>query len=493
MSNIDYNDLDGGSVVSRRSAGVGRTIGIAAIGFALAGGLIWINWPRGPANQDSTAGNEVFETSQFSPRGLPETAPETPKPETIVIPDPATPAPQQSADVNQTVAPGVDLEEQRRLLEQQMREQEAARRAEEDARRREEEARLAEEARKKQEAEEKALWERLRSNQLIMDAGETETAGGASAAIAADGQLIPVPGADSDPNKAFLAQAEVSRNAMATATRNNRTDALIPEGTMIRGFLETAINTDLPGMVRAVVREDVYSLDGRRVLIPKGARLTGEYKSGLARGQTRVFIVWNRMIRSDGISVNIGSPGADSLGRAGMGGRVDKHWWERFGSAIMLSMVGGAAEYLAALGDDDSNDQQTQTITRVDPTTGAVSTITVEPGQSNSDARAIGIERASSTLNELATEAFKDSKNIPPTIYVDQGSPIVVFVRRDLDFSQLYADPVQEELARLKRGGKPRQPIDPAPLYMTPKDNWYPDASKSADWYPPAPGRGITK
>ncbi|WP_292307622.1 TrbI/VirB10 family protein, partial [Mesorhizobium sp.] len=214
-----------------------------------------------------------------------------------------------------------------------------------EARRREEEARLAEEERKRKEQQEKELWERLRSNQIIIDGDQEAPAGEAAASIAGDGQLVPVPGADLDPNKAFLAQAEVSRNATATATKNNRTDALIAEGTMIRGFLETAINTDLPGMVRAVVREDVYSLDGRRVLIPKGSRLTGEYKSGIARGQTRVFIVWNRMIRSDGVSVNIASPGADSLGRGGMAGRVDRHWLERFGSAIVLSIVGGAAEY----------------------------------------------------------------------------------------------------------------------------------------------------
>ncbi|TIQ00556.1 MAG: TrbI/VirB10 family protein [Mesorhizobium sp.] len=244
---------------------------------------------------------------------------------------------------------------------------------------------------------------------------------------------------------------------------------------MIRGFLETAINTDLPGMVRAVVREDVYSLDGRRVLIPKGSRLTGEYKSGIARGQTRVFIVWNRMIRSDGVSVNIGSPGADSLGRGGMAGRVDRHWLERFGSAIVLSIVGGAAEYLSALADASGGRRQ-ETITRVDPVTGEVTTITIDPERTEEEARQIAIERSASTMTELAKEAFEDSRNIPPTIYVDQGTSVIVFVRRDLDFSELYADPVQQELARLKRGGKPRVAIDPVPLYMTPKDNWFPAA-----------------
>ncbi|MER8953319.1 type IV secretion system protein VirB10 [Mesorhizobium sp. M0833] len=476
MSNIDYHELDGGSPVARRSAGLGTKLGIAAIGLLLAGGLLYINWPSGPSDRNATSNeDEAFETSTFQPRELATPVTALPPQDQIVIPPPQTPPPQQSADVDQTVAPGLDLEEQRRLLEQQMREAEARRLAEEDARRREEEARLAEEARKRKEQEEKELWERLRSNQIVTDGEQDAPAGEAGAAIAGDGQLVPVPGADLDPNKAFLAQAEVSRNAKATATKNYRTDAVIAEGTMIRGFLETAINTDLPGMVRAVVREDVYSLDGRRVLIPKGSRLTGEYKSGIARGQTRVFIVWNRMIRSDGVSVNIGSPGADNLGRGGMAGRVDRHWLERFGSAIVLSIVGGAAEYLSALADPNGGQRQ-ETITRVDPITGEVTTITIDPERTEEEARQIAIERSASTMTELAKEAFEDSRNIPPTIYVDQGTSVIVFVRRDLDFSELYADPVQQELARLKRGGRPRVAIDPVPLYMTPKDNWFPAA-----------------
>src|SRR5690606_10417270 len=245
-----------------------------------------------------------------------------------------------------------------------------------------------------------------------------------------------------------------SSRGMAKARVFRRTDAMIAEGTMIRGFLETAINTDLPGMVRAVVREDVYSLDGRRILIPKGSRLTGEYRSGLARGQKRVFIVWNRVIRSDGVSVAIESPGADSLGRGGLGGRVDTHWLERYGNAIMLSVVGGVSEYLSSLADDNDGSQQRQ-VTTVDPVTGQSITVTYGGNGSRRDARSIAFDKSSTARQQLAQEAFRDSQNIPPTIYVDQGTPVVVFVRRDLDFSALYADPVQEELARLKRGGRP--------------------------------------
>ncbi|MFX4581744.1 TrbI/VirB10 family protein, partial [Acinetobacter baumannii] len=81
---------------------------------------------------------------------------------------------------------------------------------------------------------------------------------------------------------------------VSRATKNNRIDALVAQGTFIRGVLETAVQSDLPGMVRATVTENVWSFDGRRVLIPAGSRLIGEYKSGIAQGQTRVFVVWTR-------------------------------------------------------------------------------------------------------------------------------------------------------------------------------------------------------
>ncbi|MFW8584645.1 TrbI/VirB10 family protein [Rhizobium beringeri] len=128
-----------------------------------------------------------------------------------------------------------------------------------------------------------------------------------------------------------------------TASRNDRIDALIPQGALIRGVLETAIQSDLPGMVRAVISTDVCSFDGRRILLPKGTMLTGEYKSGMARGQTRVLIVWTRALRSDGTSVALGSYGTDDLGRSGLTGFVDKHYLERFGAAAVLSMVGGVS------------------------------------------------------------------------------------------------------------------------------------------------------
>jgi type IV secretion system protein VirB10 len=139
-------------------------------------------------------------------------------------------------------------------------------------------------------------------------------------------------------------------------------------------------------MVRAVTSEDVRSLDGRRVIVPAGSRLIGEYKSGLANGQTRVFIVWTRILRSDGVSVQLGSYGTDDLGRSGLTGEVDKHYFERFGAAIMLSVIEGGAQYIGNLGTNQSNNQQTSTST-FDPATGLTTTTTTSPNQNDQYAR----------------------------------------------------------------------------------------------------------
>ena len=173
---------------------------------------------------------------------------------------------------------------------------------------------------------------------------------------------------------------------------------MVAQGTIIPAVLETALNSDLPGYARALVSQDVRSFDGRHVLIPRGSRLIGEYKSALQTGQTRAFIIWTRVLRPDGLSVQLGSPVTDQLGQAGLAGKVDRHFMERYGSAMLLSVVGGAA---SALG-----------------------------GGSNT--LVIG---TSTEATSAASVALQNQMKIPPTIRVPQGSPIQVFVARDLDFS----------------------------------------------------------
>lgn len=254
-------------------------------------------------------------------------------------------------------------------------------------------------------------------------------------------------------NDQFLASLSGKTAETAKAEKNPRIDALVPQGTILQGVLETAVQTDLPGMVRAITTDDVWSFDGRRILVPSGTRVIGEYNAGLAQGQTRAFIVWTRLLRSDGVSINLGSIGTDELGRSGMNGDVNRHVFERYGSAILLSAISAGGQILASTDTSSSLNTGPVTTTYVDPKTNEIRTVTTRPHVDiGSNMAAKGAAVAAQTFAQVAGEALKGSLNIPPTITINQGTPVAIFVRRDLDFSDLYPDPVREKLRELKRG-----------------------------------------
>jgi type IV secretion system protein VirB10 len=198
-------------------------------------------------------------------------------------------------------------------------------------------------------------------------------------------------------NERFAAQVGEGQIPVATAQAMSNPSSTVTQGTLISAVLETAIDTDLPGYVRALVSQDVKSFDGSTVLIPRSSRLIGQYKSGLAAGQTRAYIIWSRLIRPDGASVALASPAVEYGGTSGLSGKVDGHFMKRFGSAVLLSVVGG----LGAIG------------------SGGTSVVLSSGGQS-----AAGVA------------ASRDAQ-IPPTIRVAQGQPIRIFTARDLDFSSV--------------------------------------------------------
>jgi len=176
---------------------------------------------------------------------------------------------------------------------------------------------------------------------------------------------------------------------------------LIPQGTTIPAVLETALDSDLPGYARAVVSRDVRGFDGSTILIPRGSRVIGEYRSAVSQGQTRAFVIWTRILRPDGASIMIGSGGGDPLGRAGLAGKVDTHFFEEFSGAVLLTALSAGASAAA----------------------GAPSTEVV-----------IGSGASGATGGIAAPFAAFAPVNIPPTIKVAQGTPILIFVQRDLDF-----------------------------------------------------------
>jgi type IV secretion system protein VirB10 len=308
-------------------------------------------------------------------------------------------------------------------------------------------SREAELERQRKEEEAKRL-ARIRSPMLVVNEKTGSPSVDGAAKIAAGGK-------EEDSNRRFLNDAE-GAVLTAHAQQIKRIDALVPQGYMIKGVLETAIQSDLPGMVRASTSEDVYSFDGRRVLIPKGTMLTGEYRSGILRGQTRVFVVWTRMLRADGVSLMLGSYGTDQLGRSGLTGDVDNHFLQRFGGAALLTITGGVAQFVAAVG-NLQNSQPTQFV--LDPTTNTLVPISaVTQNQIVANGGQIAAQSMSQGITKMAEMALSNDINIPPTINVDQGTQIIVFVKRDLDFSDLYPDPVKEALYELRHPGKARRP-----------------------------------
>lgn len=364
-------------------------LGLAAGYLVLAG--------RQPPVRDMLDGDEEFTTTTFRPpsfvrEGEPE--PEPPAPEVVQIPPPPPPPPAEEVDTTEFEVPPPPVPGAPPPP------QEAA------------------------EPPAEEFPERFRSKLVVID----------NAASGADGSLTGgeeegLTVAGEDRSSKFLAAASSIGDRSAKARKIERIDALVPEGTLIPGILETAIVSDLPGQVRAIVSQDVYSFDGRRILIPTGTRLIGEYQSEITRGQTRIFVVWTRMLRDDGVTVRLNSIGADSLGRAGLTGRVDKKFRERFGAAILLSIVGAGASYLTGYGSEaaagDNDDAQ--------------------------NAEELARETLAQTFSDMANQALGDSLRIPPTISVSQGERIFVFVRQDLDFSAMYEDPVTEALREIRR------------------------------------------
>jgi type IV secretion system protein VirB10 len=182
--------------------------------------------------------------------------------------------------------------------------------------------------------------------------------------------------------------------AQARAMTNPSTT--VTEGTLIPAVLETAINTDVPGYVRAVVSQDVRSFDGKRVLVPRSSRLIGQYQAGVEQGQRRAYVVWTRLIRPDGASINIASPAVGFDGTTGLEGDVNSHFLKRFGSGLLFSVIGG----LGALA------------------TGGVGGVIVAGG-----------------AQSAANTSVQSQGQISPTIRVRAGEPIKIFTARDLDFS----------------------------------------------------------
>lgn len=200
--------------------------------------------------------------------------------------------------------------------------------------------------------------------------------------------------------RAGASSAQITR-AQVIANPSNT----IAQGTQLEASLVTAISSDLPGPVVAVVSRDVWSMDMAQVLIPRGSKLYGRYSADVEQGQRRVLIAWDRVITTNGQSAQLEAYGTDRIGRSGMTGKVNNHTLSRFGAAAAVSIIGALPSLLAAGIEEDRN--------------GGVRDSTYSNvGQS---------------VTEPLSEAMSGPLNRAPTISVHQGAVVMVWINADLE------------------------------------------------------------
>jgi type IV secretion system protein VirB10 len=189
----------------------------------------------------------------------------------------------------------------------------------------------------------------------------------------------------------------------------------IKAGWLIPAVLESGINSDLPGQVCARVRENVYDTrTGKYLLIPQGTKACGVYDSQVAMGQTRILLVWNRLIFEDGSSISLqGMPGADQAGYAGFDGDVDNHYMRIFGNAILMTIISAGAQL--------SQPQQS-------------ANTNTAPSSGQTMAGALGQQ-----LGQVGTAMTQRNMQIQPTIKQAPGYRFNIMVTRDVVFPGAYS------------------------------------------------------
>ena len=199
-----------------------------------------------------------------------------------------------------------------------------------------------------------------------------------------------------------------SNNEPVNAGRLADRNFILPKGKAIDCILETAVVSSVAGMTTCVVTENIYSDNGKVVLIEKGTQATGEYAStSLKNGQDRLFVVWDRLRTPNGITINLNSPGTDGLGASGLPGYVDNHWGQRIGAALLLSFIQDAVGYAVAR-------------------------------DASGTAGTVVYGNTTATGNKLAEKVLENTINIAPTLYKNHGESISIRVARDLNFAPVY-------------------------------------------------------
>ncbi|MES3022784.1 MAG: TrbI/VirB10 family protein [Pseudomonadota bacterium] len=199
----------------------------------------------------------------------------------------------------------------------------------------------------------------------------------------------------------------VSTSAAGTsASRIANQHMTLIKGTSITCSLDTAIQTDQMGLTTCLTDYPVYSMDGKVVLLERGTKIDGEYSRAMARGMKSIFILWTRAVTPTGVVVDLASPGTDPLGRAGLAGEVDTKFWERYGGALMFSVLQDGVAIATARG-SGGNTQ-------------------------------INLGNTQATGTTAAGEILRQNSDIMPSMSMPQGTRVGITSARDLDFSGVY-------------------------------------------------------
>jgi type IV secretion system protein VirB10 len=225
--------------------------------------------------------------------------------------------------------------------------------------------------------------------------------------------LATMPGAQQGAPQAAAGKDDGNKVSIAQYLRNP--DALLVRGTYIRCVLETRIITDVDGYTSCIVTEPVYSINGRKLLLPKGSKALGRYQ-GEPKGP-RVAVVWDRITTPSGLDVMLEGPGIDNLGGAGHPGDYNGHWFSKMSSALMISIISDAFKYAAA-----ENGPETTSIT-------PGGFVAVQPFESNT----------AKTMEQLASQALSKAMARPATVTINQCTVLNIYVAQDVDFSGVVA------------------------------------------------------
>jgi type IV secretion system protein VirB10 len=207
----------------------------------------------------------------------------------------------------------------------------------------------------------------------------------------------------------FGGQLQGSATPKVAASMLGNRSLTLPKGTAFTCALKTKVISAVSGLVGCQVQRNVFSDDGRVLLIERGSHLDGEYRIASVRpGTVRIPVLWTRIRTPLGVTVDIDSPGTGQLGESGIDGYVDNRWGERIGAAMLLSLIDDSVKLVIQ---NQASDRQADTI--VLPSTTA-------------------------NTSKLAEKVLDSTINIPPLIYQNQGGIVGIYVARDVDFSSVY-------------------------------------------------------